>query len=264
MATKSDGNVDGDDEMASRPQEEIVAAENSKNDANEPLVDNGASSDKSDTKHGSEYEKFIVYDANGTAIYTDPSTNIKYTFNAVTNQWVPCESNASNENPYENEHYRWCHETNKWILKENVTAANVTETEFYRWDNEKRQWIPKMTNQDDVASECTDGVHTYTDKDGIVFFWDVEKNAWIPKIDDLFMAVYQMNYGFIDNTTESTVKKDEKKCDDESTNKIIDSNTETVAEPEASVESKEKAAKRKAEASKFICIVHLCIEHYFN
>ncbi|CAO1368194.1 unnamed protein product [Diamesa serratosioi] len=46
-----------------------------------------------------------------------------------------------------------------------------------------------------------EGVHTYTDKDGAVFFYDVDKKAWFPKVDDDFLAVYQMNYGFIDNTT---------------------------------------------------------------
>ena len=32
--------------------------------------------------------------------------------------------------------------------------------------------------------------------DGMVYEWDAAKNAWFPRIDDDFMAVYQMNYGF--------------------------------------------------------------------
>lgn len=32
---------------------------------------------------------------------------------------------------------------------------------------------------------------------------DSNKKAWFPRIDDDFLAIYQMNYGFIDNTTKS-------------------------------------------------------------
>ena len=32
--------------------------------------------------------------------------------------------------------------------------------------------------------------------DGMVYEWDKAKNAWFPRIDEDFMAVYQMNYGF--------------------------------------------------------------------
>lgn len=258
MSTKSNENSDG--EMAPTAQPEIAAAESG--NANEPS-DNGengkrdaSTAETSDaTKHDSEYEKFITYDANGTAIYTNPNTNVQYTFDTTTNQWVPRESNAENtsaENPYENEHYRWCHETNQWILKDSaaVAAAAVADNEFYRWDSEKQQWIPKMKNLGDAISEYKDGVHTYTDKDGVVFFWDVEKNAWFPKIDDDFMAVYQMNYGFVDNTSDAAPKNDEKKNDDEGSSKSNESTAKSVAETPEETETKTKAAKRKAEASK--------------
>lgn len=151
----------------------------------------------------SEYAQHITYNDKGVAIYTDPSTNYQYQFDKESNQWVPISSeNSASTDQYENEYYRWCHETNEWILKDNVEPPKTTETEneFYKWDAIKNQWIPKTTSAENCVSEYKDGVHTYTDKDGVVFFWDDTKNAWFPKIDDDFMAVYQMNYGFVDNT----------------------------------------------------------------
>lgn len=51
----------------------------------------------------------------------------------------------------------------------------------------------------------------YTDpKDATVYFWDVDKNAWFPKVDDDFLANYQMNYGFVDNSEKTEDKVPEK------------------------------------------------------
>lgn len=150
-----------------------------------------------------EYAQHIKYNDKGVAIYTDPATKYQYQFDKEANQWVALDStnqSAESGSQYENEYYRWCHEKNEWVLKE--TASNAeTENEFYKWDAIKNQWIPKTTSNENIVSDFIDGVHTYTDKDGVVFFWDETKNAWFPKIDDDFMAVYQMNYGFIDNTS---------------------------------------------------------------
>lgn len=180
---------------------------------NIPSTSKNPTSDYSD-----EYAEYITYNADGVAIYTDPKTNYKYIWSQDKNTWIPdMSSNPSiPNNPYENEHYLWCTKTNQWISKPNPTIAGVEEdndkeiaddklqNEFYKWDKEKNQWIP--TNQStDVSYEYIDGLHTYKDKDGVVFFWDTEKNAWFPKIDDDFMAIYQMNYGFIDNTSSSSV-----------------------------------------------------------
>lgn len=190
-----------------------------------------------------EYDKYITYDEKGTAIYTDPLDNRKYVFDKEANQWVPFDADAeqTTTNPYENEHYRWCHDTKQWILKENFAAdaSTVIENEFYKWDAEKNQWIPKTSDQDGIVSEYIDGVHTYTDKDGAAFFWDAEKRAWFPKIDDDFMAVYQMNYGFIDNT--SSAVKDDK--NDENASKLSAS---TDDEKLDEIEIK-PVVKRKAE-----------------
>lgn len=170
---------------------ESVSAEESKTTAANPSFSEG------------EYAQHITYDDNGEAIYTDPATKYQYQFDNKVNQWLPLDpanKPLDSGNQYENEYYRWCHETNQWILKD--TAKNSeTENEFYKWDAEKNQWMPKTASGENIASEFKDGVHTYTDKDGVVFFWDEKKNAWFPKIDDDFMAIYQLNYGFIDNTS---------------------------------------------------------------
>lgn len=68
----------------------------------------------------------------------------------------------------------------------------------YEWSADKNEWIPKS-----LEYGFENDTHTYTDRDGVKFFWDKEKSAWFPKIDDDFMAQYQMNYGFIDNTSDN-------------------------------------------------------------
>lgn len=152
-----------------------------------------------------DYEEHVTYDSNNDAIYTDPASKVAYKWDKEKNEWklfseVNSAESGENEsktqtNPYENEHYRWCSLKNEWVLK------NI-ENEHYRWCSETNKWIPKMAAGTEV--KYLDGQHTYTDKDGTVFVW--EKNAWFPKIDDDFMAIYQMNYGFIDNTNLDPVK----------------------------------------------------------
>lgn len=142
----------------------------------------------------------VTYDINNEPIFTDPTTQYKYKWCKESNQWKLMEETVT-----ENEHYRWCNDTQKWILKE--TAAVGQENEFYRWCEKTEKWIPKVSAAQSSDGNVTydyddkEGVHTYTDKDGAVFFYDVDKKAWFPKVDDDFLAVYQMNYGFIDNTT---------------------------------------------------------------
>ncbi|KAI9587146.1 HIV Tat-specific factor 1 [Glossina fuscipes] len=157
------------------------------------------------TKH--EYEEYISYDADGCAIYTDPNTKCRYTWSSVKNTWTLCNEKLDGDNKtiYENEHYRWCSETQKWLPKQVSQREQQTETEHYKWNAEKQAWIPKQLSEKSsgAANEARydvdeDGQRIYIDKDGSIFFWDTEKNAWFPKIDDDFMARYQMNYGFND------------------------------------------------------------------
>uniref|UniRef100_W8B1F8 17S U2 SnRNP complex component HTATSF1 n=2 Tax=Ceratitis capitata TaxID=7213 RepID=W8B1F8_CERCA len=134
-----------------------------------------------------DYTKYMTYESDGTAFYTDPKTNYRYKFCTQQNAWVPCDADkdgaarATADNPYENEHYKWCSQTQKWIPKVQPQQAAGSDGVSYDIDE--------------------DGQRIYRDKDGTIFFWDANKNAWFPKIDDDFMAHYQMNYGFIDNTS---------------------------------------------------------------
>uniref|UniRef100_A0A182T0Q8 RRM domain-containing protein n=1 Tax=Anopheles maculatus TaxID=74869 RepID=A0A182T0Q8_9DIPT len=168
-----------------------------------------------------QYAEHVTYNEAGEAIYTDPATKFQYRWCKEKSEWVPRDGKAPagaagetpSDNPYENEHYRWCHEKKEWIPKQ----ENPTETEFYRWDKETQKWVAKEQQQQqqkppseeesaqDRQYGYEDGVHTYKDKDGAVYFWDDERKAWFPKVDDDFMAMYQLNYGFIDNTSAGSV-----------------------------------------------------------
>uniref|UniRef100_A0A182MW65 RRM domain-containing protein n=1 Tax=Anopheles culicifacies TaxID=139723 RepID=A0A182MW65_9DIPT len=176
----------------------------------EPGTKQQSQPDDSDTSNAGkdQYAEHVTYNETGEAIYTDPATKFQYRWCKEKSEWVPRDGTATpgtaadapSDNPYENEHYRWCHEKKEWIPKQ----ENPTETEFYRWDEKEQKWVPKQqqpASEEDREYGYEDGVHTYKDKDGAVYFWDDERKAWFPKVDDDFMAMYQLNYGFIDNTS---------------------------------------------------------------
>uniref|UniRef100_A0A182K7E0 RRM domain-containing protein n=1 Tax=Anopheles christyi TaxID=43041 RepID=A0A182K7E0_9DIPT len=163
-----------------------------------------------------QYAEHVTYNDAGEAIYTDPATKYQYRWSKEKSEWIALEGQTvgaagvtPSDNPYENEHYRWCHEKKEWIAKQ----QSVTETEHYRWDEKAQKWVPKEQPPAGGATEgdqdrdygYEDGVHTYRDKDGAIYFWDEERKAWFPKVDDDFMAMYQLNYGFIDNTSSGSV-----------------------------------------------------------
>ncbi|XP_061399626.1 uncharacterized protein LOC133335361 [Musca vetustissima] len=200
-------------EVTSNPQKSTDSTKNSPD--NKTAQENPTSETASKTSTNpskDDYAEHVTYTDDGNAIYTDPATKYQYKWCTKTNNWIPAESQTTPtaDNPYENEHYKWCQETQKWIPKQ----VQVTETDHYKWDSEKQQWIPKnpdsnsaQQSKDIVYDIDEDGQRIYTDRDGTVYFWDVEKNAWFPKIDEDFMARYQMNYGFIDNTTQAENEK---------------------------------------------------------
>ncbi|XP_053683240.1 HIV Tat-specific factor 1 homolog [Sabethes cyaneus] len=194
--------------------------------------------DEKVVEKGDKYAEHVTYSEQGEAIYTDPETKFRYKWCKVKNEWVPeVETDRSESNPYENEHYRWCHEKKEWIPKE-----TPKETEHYRWCDETKQWIPKAeqkSSEDDRTYSVENGVHLYTDKDGAIYFWDEAKKAWFPRVDDHFMAVYQLNYGFIDNTSDG--KPDEPTAAVEPEQKESQQSEETDEES-----SKVKGKKRKA------------------
>ncbi|XP_057661975.1 HIV Tat-specific factor 1 homolog [Diorhabda carinulata] len=96
----------------------------------------------------------------------------------------------------------------------------------YTWDKDKNEWVLK----NDVTYDFEDDTHVYTDAEGVKYFWDKEKNAWFPKVDDDFMARYQMNYGFVDNTN-LEVKKEEPQMKIEEKPKKVKGEKRKASEP---------------------------------
>ncbi|CAH1637546.1 unnamed protein product [Spodoptera littoralis] len=97
--------------------------------------------------------------------------------------------------PSNHQKYIWSTESNSWTLK----PGQEVQGREYSYEND---------------------THIYTEADGSKFFWDVDKKAWIPKVDDDFLALYQMSYGFVDNKAEEKdkskveeKKKEQKKAD---------------------------------------------------
>ncbi|XP_031595008.2 HIV Tat-specific factor 1 [Oreochromis aureus] len=62
-----------------------------------------------------------------------------------------------------------------------------------------KEFMEQLRLQELYGQRNEDGSdpYTYTDpEDGTVYDWDHEKKAWFPKITEDFMAAYQANYGF--------------------------------------------------------------------
>ncbi|XP_028412564.1 HIV Tat-specific factor 1 homolog [Dendronephthya gigantea] len=54
-----------------------------------------------------------------------------------------------------------------------------------------------VSEESEETKETSNDPRVYTDpNDGTQYEWDDQKRAWFPKIDEDFIAVYQMNYGF--------------------------------------------------------------------
>lgn len=175
--------------MADDEHEGAESPEATENDDDDKKAHEAATENKPEAS-----SENVTYDERGDAIFTDPATKYKYKWCKEKSQWTPIE----------NEHYTWCSETSKWLPKA------TTENEFYRWCEKTSQWVPKMSGKENVVYgyDETSGHHTYTDKDGAIFFYDKDKKAWFPKVDDDFLAIYQLNYGFIDNTTKPEPEKE--------------------------------------------------------
>lgn len=82
----------------------------------------------------------------------------------------------------------------------------------FRFSDDSKLPTPDLSQN---AQYGFDGVHhTYTDpRDNTVYIWDKDKNAWFPKVDDDFLAHYQMNYGFVDNTKDEKIKEEIKEAE---------------------------------------------------
>ncbi|KAJ8713802.1 hypothetical protein PYW08_007422 [Mythimna loreyi] len=90
---------------------------------------------------------------------------------------------------------------------EEAIYTDPSNNQKYTWGKESNSWTLKP-GQEVLGREYSyeNDTHIYTEADGSKFFWDAEKKAWIPKVDDDFLALYQMSYGFVDNTSEDKEK----------------------------------------------------------
>jgi HIV Tat-specific factor 1 len=71
------------------------------------------------------------------------------------------------------------------------------------------------------------------------------KKAWFPRVDDDFLAIYQMNYGFVDNTGEGAAGEEKKALPQQEPSEV-----ESVATSSSALSSEETTLgkKRKAQA----------------
>ncbi|KAM8965239.1 HIV Tat-specific factor 1 [Sarcophilus harrisii] len=89
---------------------------------------------------------------------------------------------------------------------------------------------------------------TYVDQaDGTTYEWDLEKKAWFPKISEDFLATYQANYGFSDDSPSSSHTKKETKADVSEKAKGKPTEQKSIED----IEKKQKGEKRKPEPGWF-------------
>jgi len=86
-------------------------------------------------------------------------------------------------------------------------GSNVETSDFL-------QELKRQAVENEQKEESSNDQKTFTDpKDGTVYEWDDEKQGWFPKVDDDFLAAYQMNYGFTDDTEKKDAELTaEEKC----------------------------------------------------
>eukprot|EP00092_Neocalanus_flemingeri_P018482 GFUD01020002.1.p1 GENE.GFUD01020002.1~~GFUD01020002.1.p1 ORF type:complete len:583 (-),score=207.57 GFUD01020002.1:2-1750(-) len=127
----------------------------------------------------------------GTYVYVDKLTNQKHKWNLETNEWDKVDNDAASDDESEED-------------------ENATEEERKARQYRKRKAAPGW-DKSNYSKDPVTGVTTYTDaSDGVVYELDEVKNAWFPKIDEDFMAIYQLNYGFTaDGKAEPTKPSEE-------------------------------------------------------
>lgn len=162
--------------------------------------ENGGHKDRKEGIGGNQsVDQSKIHYEGDLCVYTDPETKYQYIWDDSKKEWV--ERNSVDKNyTFDGKTYTY-------------TDSNTNVT--YKWDTDTNSW--KKKEDGDGKSEATEpgqkdstnqgsygyegDTHTYTDAtDGTVYFWDKEKNAWFPKVDEDFLAQYQMNYGFVENT----------------------------------------------------------------
>lgn len=187
-----------EEESQAKPQvAEVSKSESENKDSNkidEKLATESKDNSKSEVKLPPESDK---KDTNPQTVNDQDKSNKSNVTDKDTNKaestwgdYAPYITYEGEEaiytDPSNNQKYIWNTESNSWTLK----PGQEVQGREYSYEND---------------------THIYTEADGSKFFWDVDKKAWIPKVDDDFLALYQMSYGFVDNKAE---EKDKSKVED--------------------------------------------------
>jgi len=177
--------------------------------------------------------------------YKDPSSGVKFRWCKDSNEWVDAQSGKSlppssdthtqeealqQNYRYDGDTYiytdklsgkrhKWNTENNSWEEMEGVAEEeqeeeseedeNTTEEERKARQYRKRKAAPGW---DDTKYEKDPetGATIYKDpNDGVVYELDADKNAWFPRLDEEFMAIYQLNYGFTKDGVAQPTKPEE-------------------------------------------------------
>jgi len=199
---------------------------------------------KEDSKKESEENSCYEYEGDD-CFYTEKSSGVRYKWSNDENSWVNAKTGEKQgstasvgasvsdiQKNYKmeggtyvyvdrltNKKHKWNLETNEWDVVENDEASeddeseedeNMSEEERKARQYRKRKAAPGW-DQANYTKDPDTGVTTYKDpNDGMVYEYDETKKAWFPKIDNDFMAVYQLNYGFTsDGTPEPTKPAEE-------------------------------------------------------
>lgn len=121
--TQSGDHID-DDKLDVGPEEKVSPVEEVKSVESEKVAEKDSNSSWGD------YAPYITYEGE-EAIYTDPSTQQKYTWNKTTNSW----DSKSGETEVPGRVYSYENDTHVY------TEADGSK---FFWDAEKKAWIPKV------------------------------------------------------------------------------------------------------------------------
>jgi len=185
--------------------------------ANEEAVDTKEASDTTKDGGNTETNKAdpSCYRYEGeVCVYTDPETKSEYVWDKEKNNWTPKIGQEADNTDYkydgttythtdkEGVKHRWNIEKNEWEKMEEEEESeeddNTTEEEKKKRRYRKRLAAPGWDKRSsNYSKDPVSGATTYKDEnDGVVYEWDVDKKAWFPKMDEDFMAMYQLSYGF--------------------------------------------------------------------
>ncbi|XP_065332450.1 17S U2 SnRNP complex component HTATSF1 isoform X2 [Cloeon dipterum] len=107
-----------------------------------------------------------------TYVYTDKESGVRYRWNQAENKWMNAEGSSCQDKTAAGS-----------IVSNTGPEGDPVSQQNYRYE---------------------DGVAIYTDpKDGTEYEWDKLKNSWMPRVDEVFIARYQLNYGFTEESKRS-------------------------------------------------------------